>query len=267
MDNYQNALKVMKYDFLNLYQQLDLKDNHKPYVFAGPCAIESYEQFERVVKYLLSKGIRTIRAGVYKPRTSPYDFQGLEGEGIRIIESIKKKYEIKVVSEIVSEKHIGSMLDIIDVFQVGTRNMYNYELLKELGKINKPILLKRSFATTFKEFLYAAEYILLNGNDKIIMCERGIRTFEKETRNSLDIACIALIKKYSNLPIIVDLSHSLGRKDIVTPIAKAVLQLDIDGIMIEIHPNPHDALSDVKQQLNFKEFDDFYSEIHECRNL
>lgn len=136
-----------------------------------------------------------------------------------------------------------------------------------MGKINKPILLKRSFAATFKEFLYAAEYILLNGNDKIIMCERGIRTFEKETRNSLDIACIALIKKYSNLPIIVDLSHSLGRKDIVTPIAKAVLQLDIDGIMIEIHPNPHDALSDVKQQLNFKEFDDFYSEIHECRNL
>lgn len=203
---------------------------------------------ELVAQNLIKNNIEFLRGGAFKPRTSPYDFQGLGVEGLKILSEVCKNYSLTSVSEIMDVRDIEIGMKYIDILQIGSRNMMNYSLLKEIGKTQHPVLLKRGMMSTMKEFLLAAEYIVSNGNTNLILCERGIRTFETSTRNTLDISSIAIIKKETSIPVIVDLSHSLGRKDILLPISKAVIALGADGIMIEVHNNPAEALSDKEQQ-------------------
>ena len=230
-------------------------------MIAGPCAVESREQLNAAASLLKEKQIRILRAGAYKPRTSPDSFQGLGREGIKIIKDISQKYELISATEIMDIRELDYMIPAIDILQVGSRNMYNYSMLKELGKTNKPILLKRGLMATLEEFIYAADYIRSEGNQKVIMCERGIRTFEVATRNTLDLSCVALLKMRVEFPIVVDLSHSLGRKDIMEPMAKASVAAGADFLMLEVHPEPQKALSDAKQQLDLQEFELFLSNI------
>ncbi len=195
-------------------------DGNKSFVF-GPCSVESFEQVEAVAKNLHAKGEKFIRGGAFKPRTSPYDFQGLGVEGLKILKQIKDKYDLNVVSEIVNPNDFEVADEYLDVFQIGARNMQNFELLKEAGRTKKPILLKRGLSATIEEFVYATEYIASQGNQNIILCERGIRTYEKATRNTLDISAVPILKQGTHLPVMVDVTHSTGRKDIMLPTAKA----------------------------------------------
>ncbi|MCL2050344.1 MAG: bifunctional 3-deoxy-7-phosphoheptulonate synthase/chorismate mutase [Lachnospiraceae bacterium] len=236
-------------------------------LIAGPCAVENYEIMLQTAEYLTSKGITAIRANLFKPRTSPHNFQGIGLEGLDVLARIKQSHKIKLVSEIVDVRHISEMMNYVDVFQVGSRNMSNFELLRELGRTANPILLKRGMSATIEEFAYAAEYISCGGNNNICLCERGIRSFDNETRNMLDLSCIPLMKAKTRLPIIVDLSHSLGRKDIIVEMGKAALACGASGLMVEVHPEPQNALSDAAQQMNFDEFDSFLSNIFQNLNL
>ncbi|RIN83903.1 3-deoxy-7-phosphoheptulonate synthase [Mammaliicoccus sciuri] len=241
-------------------------NNKKSFVF-GPCSVESQEQVDTVAKELADRGEKFIRGGAFKPRTSPYDFQGLGEEGLKILKNTKDKYGLNIVSEIVNPAHFEMADEYLDVFQIGARNMQNFELLKEAGTTNKPILLKRGLSATIEEFIYAAEYIHSQGNNNIILCERGIRTYEKATRNTLDISAVPILKQGTHLPVMVDVTHSTGRKDIMLPCAKAALAVGADGVMAEVHPDPSVALSDAGQQMDLNEFDAFYKEIVEAAKL
>ena len=241
-------------------------NNKKSFVF-GPCSVESQEQVDAVAKDLADRGEKFIRGGAFKPRTSPYDFQGLGEEGLKILKNTKDKYGLNIVSEIVNPAHFEMADEYLDVFQIGARNMQNFELLKEAGRTNKPVLLKRGLSATIEEFIYAAEYIHSQGNNNIILCERGIRTYEKATRNTLDISAVPILKQGTHLPVMVDVTHSTGRKDIMLPCAKAALAVGADGVMAEVHPDPSVALSDAGQQMDLNEFDAFYKEIVEAAKL
>lgn len=241
-------------------------DGNKSFVF-GPCSVESFEQVEAVAKNLHAKGEKFIRGGAFKPRTSPYDFQGLGVEGLKILKQIKDKYDLNVVSEIVNPNDFEVADEYLDVFQIGARNMQNFELLKEAGRTKKPILLKRGLSATIEEFVYAAEYIASQGNQNIILCERGIRTYEKATRNTLDISAVPILKQGTHLPVMVDVTHSTGRKDIMLPTAKAALAVGADGVMAEVHPHPSVALSDAGQQMDLDEFQAFYDELKPLADL
>ncbi|MBT9958594.1 bifunctional 3-deoxy-7-phosphoheptulonate synthase/chorismate mutase [Staphylococcus aureus] len=241
-------------------------DGNKSFVF-GPCSVESFEQVEAVAKNLHAKGEKFIRGGAFKPRTSPYDFQGLGVEGLKILKQIKDKYDLNVVSEIVNPDDFEVADEYLDVFQIGARNMQNFELLKEAGRTKKPILLKRGLSATIEEFVYAAEYIASQGNQNIILCERGIRTYEKATRNTLDISAVPILKQGTHLPVMVDVTHSTGRKDIMLPTAKAALAVGADGVMAEVHPDPSVALSDAGQQMDLDEFQAFYDELKPLADL
>ena len=233
----------------------------KPSFVFGPCAVESFEQVHTVAEAINAKGLKMIRGGAYKPRTSPYDFQGLGLEGLKILKRAAQQYNLAVVSEIVTPHHLEEALDYIDVVQIGARNMQNFELLKAAGSINKPILLKRGMAATIDEFIHAAEYIISQGNDQIILCERGIRTYEKATRNTLDISAVPILKQETHLPVFVDVTHSTGRRDLLLPAAKAAIAIGADGVMAEVHPDPAVALSDAAQQMNLQQFDEFYDSL------
>ncbi|MCY1589780.1 bifunctional 3-deoxy-7-phosphoheptulonate synthase/chorismate mutase [Staphylococcus pettenkoferi] len=235
-------------------------DGNKSFVF-GPCSVESQEQVDAVAEDLASKGEKFIRGGAFKPRTSPYDFQGLGEEGLKILKNTKDKYNLNIVSEIVNPADFEMADQYVDVFQIGARNMHNFELLKEAGRTNKPILLKRGLSATIEEFIKAAEYIASEGNQNIILCERGIRTYENATRNTLDISSVPILKQGTHLPVMVDVTHSTGRKDIMLPTAKAALAVGADGVMAEVHPDPSVALSDSGQQMDLKEFNHFYDEL------
>lgn len=226
-----------------------------PFIIAGPCAIENSRYLEMTAEYLVKKQVRFLRAGAYKPRTSPYEFQGLKLEGLKISRKVAEKYKMYTVAEVVDTRDVSTLVKYVDVLQVGSRNMHNFELLKEIGKTGHPVVLKRGLSATINEFINAAEYIIYSGNEKVIMCERGIRTYETKTRNTLDLSCVAILKMETRLPVLVDLSHSLGRKDIVNQMSAAALAAGADGIMIEVHPEPQLALSDSRQQLDFTEFD------------
>lgn len=231
-------------------------------IIAGPCSVENTKDLETVAKSIERMGTKYIRGGTYKARTSPYSFQGMGRDGLKILKYVAQKYNLKSVSEIVDPRHLESMIDFVDILQIGSRNMQNFELLKEIGGSKHPVILKRGFCSTIQEFIFAAEYIAVEGNQNIILCERGIRTFETETRNTLDIACIPIIKNQTKLQIIADLTHSLGkRKDIIADVAKAVIAVGADGIMVEVHPDPASALSDSSQQLTIPEFEAFVSAI------
>ena len=230
-------------------------------VIAGPCAVESKQQLLQTAEGVIKSGANILRAGAFKPRTSPYDFQGLGYKGIELIKEVKEKLKIPVTTEIVSVKDIELYEREIDVIQVGARNMQNFELLKELGKTGKPILLKRGIASTIDELLMAAEYIMTNGNENIILCERGIRTYERDTRFTLDISAIPIIKKKSHLPIIVDPSHAAGQRELIIPLSKAAIAAGADGIIVETHIKPNKALCDGKQSIDLNTLKKLMQEI------
>jgi 3-deoxy-7-phosphoheptulonate synthase len=230
-------------------------------IIAGPCAVENYEQMMRAGEILTSLGVKIIRGGAFKPRTSPHSFQGLKEEGLRILAEVKRQFGLKVVTEVMSPEHVEKVQEVADILQIGARNMQNFDLLKELGKVQKPVLLKRGLSATVDEWLASAEYIVVEGNERVILCERGIRTFERATRNTADLSVIPLIKKISHLPVIFDPSHATGKRDLVRPMALASVVAGADGVMIEVHPEPDKALSDGQQSLNFEAFSRLYRDL------
>ncbi|MDQ0342010.1 3-deoxy-7-phosphoheptulonate synthase/chorismate mutase [Lederbergia wuyishanensis] len=241
--------------------------NGTQHFIMGPCAVESYDQVKLVAQAMKQQGLKLMRGGAYKPRTSPYDFQGLGLEGLKILRQVADEEGMAIISEILNPNDMETALDYVDVIQIGARNMQNFELLKVAGSVRKPILLKRGLSATIEEFMYAAEYILAQGNDQIILCERGIRTYEKATRNTLDISAVPILKKETHLPVVVDVTHSTGRKDLLLPTAKAALAIGADAVMAEVHPDPAVALSDSAQQMNIPEFNKFMEEARAFANL
>ncbi|MGB0242412.1 MAG: 3-deoxy-7-phosphoheptulonate synthase [Bacteroidia bacterium] len=224
-------------------------------MIAGPCAVENEEQIYTISEFLSKKGVRFMRGGAYKPRTSPYSFQGLKKEGLELMRRAADDHGLAVVSEIMSASQLDEFVENVDILQVGTRNMQNYPLLRALGKINKPVLLKRGMSSTIEEWLLAAEYILSGGNEQVILCERGIRTFETATRNTLDIAAVPLVQQLSHLPVIVDPSQGTGVRDIVDPVSVAAIAAGADGLIIEVHNQPEEALSDGDQSIYLDQFE------------
>ncbi len=236
----------------------------EPIVMAGPCSVESEEQMEKIVSHLLKNNIKILRGGVFKPRSSPYAFRGLGIEGLKMMHSFCKPHDIKIVTEVMQVSQIDDMLPYVDVFQVGARNSQNFNLLDALGSVNKPILLKRGISGTIDELLQSAEYIFSKGNEKIMLCERGIRTFENSYRNTFDINAIQVLKEKSHLTVIADPSHGVGIRDHVSKLALASLVAGADGVIYEVHPSPEEALSDGFQTLNFEESNKLQTQI---RNL
>lgn len=226
-----------------------------PALIAGPCAVESREQMEIIAQHLSKHGVKLFRGGAFKPRTDPYSFQGLGVEGLQLSREIADQYGLSFVSEIMDAKDLDAFEEYADVLQIGARNMQNFTLLKAVGRSKKPVILKRGLSATIEEWFMAAEYLLHEGNENVILCERGIRTFENYTRNTLDVSAVALAKLETHLPVIVDVTHSGGRRDLLVALTKAGLAAGADGIMIEVHPNPAVALSDQKQQVDFDQFD------------
>lgn len=223
-------------------------------VIAGPCSVESEEQICEIARGVKACGATMLRGGAFKPRTSPYAFQGMKAEGLELLQHAHQQTGLPIISEIMSEKYIDLFMDKVDVFQVGARNMQNFELLKELGKTNKPVLIKRGLANTLEELLMAAEYVMSGGNEQVILCERGIRTFETAMRNTLDISAIPYLKRATHLPVIVDPSHACGIAWMVEPMAKAAVAAGADGIIVEVHNNPAAALCDGKQSITIEQF-------------
>lgn len=230
-------------------------------IIAGPCAVESEEQLYTIAAFLADKGIKIMRGGAYKPRTSPYSFQGLMEDGLKLLKGVSQKYDMAIITEVLDLSLLDTVYPYTDILQIGARNMKNYHFLKELGKTDKPILLKRGMDATLEEWLLAAEYILMGGNQKVILCERGIRTFDHTTRNTMDIAAIPLVKQLSHLPIIADPSQATGNRDIVNPLSLAAVAAGADGLMIEVHNNPEKALSDGPQSLRFDQFSDLLDKL------
>jgi 3-deoxy-7-phosphoheptulonate synthase/chorismate mutase len=232
-----------------------------PAIIAGPCSVESEAQMRLVAENLVKRGVRMLRGGAFKPRTSPYAFQGLGEEGLRILRDISLEYDLVTVSEILDPRHMELFAEYIDVLQIGARNMANFMLLREAGKSGKPVLLKRGFGATIEELIYASEYILSEGNSQVMLCERGIRTFEPLSRNTLDVTAIAILKQKTHLPVFADVSHAAGKRDLVVPLARASLAAGADGVMVEVHPDPARALSDREQQLSMADFDRFMQQM------
>jgi len=230
-------------------------------VMAGPCSVESEEQIEAVAEHVARHGAKILRGGAFKPRTSPYSFQGLGEAGLKMLRRAADKYGLLVVSELMESSQIPMFLHYVDIIQVGARNMQNFSLLKDLGRIKAPILLKRGPAATFEETLLSAEYLLSGGNGEVIICERGIKTFETYTRNTLDISAIPVFKKLSHLPVVADPSHGTGRRDKVSPMARAALAAGADGLLIEVHNSPENALSDGAQSLYPEQFEQLMHQL------
>lgn len=236
-------------------------------VMSGPCAVESEDQVLATARAIKASGAQILRGGAYKPRTSPYSFQGLEEDGLKLMKEAREETGLSVVCEVTSQKAIETAVNYVDMLQIGARNMQNFYLLKEAGKTNLPVLLKRGLSATIDEWLNAAEYIMAEGNPNVVLCERGIRTFETATRNTLDLSAVPVIKAKSHLPVIVDPSHATGVRDYVAPLAKAAVACGCDGLMIETHPNPACALSDGPQSLTFEQFDVLMNELRPLAQL
>lgn len=235
-------------------------------VIAGPCAVESEEQLVTIAAHVKKAGAALLRGGAYKPRTSPYSFQGLEEEGLRLLARAREATGLPVVTEVLDIRDVERVAYYADMIQLGSRNMYNYPLLREAARTQKPLLLKRGLSATVEEWLLAAEYILQEGNSKVVLCERGIRTFEAFTRNTLDLAAVAAVKYLSHLPVIVDPSHGTGRWFLVAPLAKAAVPVGADGLMIEVHHRPEEAWSDGDQSLTPERFRSLMEEISKLSN-
>jgi 3-deoxy-7-phosphoheptulonate synthase len=232
-------------------------------VIAGPCAVESEEQTLRTARLVKEAGAHMLRGGAYKPRTSPHDFQGLGEEGLRILKAAREETGLPIVTEVMDARHIEMVSDAADILQVGSRNMQNYTLLRELGRVDRPVLLKRGMSATVEEWISAAEYVLTGGNTQVILCERGIRTFETRTRNTLDLSAVPAAKDLSPLPVIVDPSHGTGRADLVRPMSLAAVAAGADGLLVEVHPDPSGANSDSEQQITPQEFSDLFRDVED----
>ncbi|MGI6395354.1 MAG: 3-deoxy-7-phosphoheptulonate synthase [bacterium] len=228
---------------------------------SGPCSVESADSLDKIAKFLSDLGVKILRGGTYKLRTSPYSFQGLGEQGLKILREISSKYNMKCVSEIVDVRHLDFLVENVDIIQIGARNMMNYSLLKELGRIKKPVLLKRSLSATVDDFLSSAEYLMTEGNEQVILCERGIHTFDDITRSTVNIASIPVLKDLTHCPVIFDPSHSIGASKYVPIVAEAAVVLGADGLMVETHYNPTSALSDGFQTINFDSFEKMYRKI------
>lgn len=231
-------------------------------VIAGPCSVESREQFFQTSSFVKSKGAQALRGGLFKLRTDPSTFQGLGVNAYQLAKEVKSELGLPFISEITDPRQMSDLDDVVDAYQVGSRNMHNYSLLKELGMSNKPVLLKRGLAALFKEWILAAEHIVKSGNDQIILCERGIRTFETSTRNTLDLNSVALAKQETHFPVLADPSHGTGMASLVTPMALASAAAGADGLLIEVHPDPSKALSDGFQSLNFEQFENLMNRLN-----
>jgi len=230
-------------------------------MIAGPCAVESRDQLMKTAKFLKKAGVPVLRGGAYKPRTSPHSFQGLREGGLELLDEVRRETGLLVVTEVVSPEHVERVAEKVDILQIGARNMQNFDLLTEVGKIRKPVILKRGLSATVEEWLGSAEYILLGGNPDVVLCERGIRTFETATRNTADLAIIPLVKKMTHLPVIFDPSHATGKRDLVLPTALASVVVGAHGVIVETHPAPEYALSDGPQSLHFKEFEKLLAQV------
>ena len=230
-------------------------------MIAGPCTVETYEQMDETAKKLKSYGVKVLRGGAFKPRTSPYAFQGLGEEGLKILREVADKYDMVVTSEVMEVAQIPMFLKYVDILQVGARNMQNFNLLKSLGEVRKPVLLKRGLSATIEEWLMSAEYIMAGGNREVILCERGIRTFEHITRNTLDISAIPVVQKISHLPVVVDPSHATGLRDKVAPMSKASIAAGANGLIIEVHNSPETAVCDGAQSLYPEQFAELFDEL------
>jgi len=230
-------------------------------IIAGPCAVESLSQIDEIGAFLKEKGMKFLRGGAFKPRTSPYSFQGLGKEGLEYLKITAEKYDLKVVSEILVNEDIAMFEEYVDIIQVGSRNAQNFKLLQSLGNTDKPVFLKRGYMNTVQEFLQSAEYIINSGNWNVMLCERGIRTFENSTRNTLDISAVPVIKGISHLPLFVDPSHAAGKRELVPALSYAAVAAGADGIMVEIHPDPEKAVSDGRQSLTFDMFENMVENI------
>ena len=236
-------------------------------IMAGPCAVESLEQVLLIAKDLSEAGVEIFRAGAFKPRSSPYSFQGLGRTGLEYLSKVKQQFGMKIVTEVINIETLNEVAEVADILQVGSRNMQNFDLLKAVGKTQKPILLKRGMSATVEDFLMSAEYILAQGNNQVILCERGIRTFETATRNTLDLNAVPLLKKMTHLPVIVDPSHGTGIRELVAPMAFAGIAAGAHGIMVEVHNNPDEALSDGMQSLTPDQFKAMYNIIKKIKSV
>ncbi|WP_251859693.1 3-deoxy-7-phosphoheptulonate synthase [Clostridium sp. Marseille-Q2269] len=236
-------------------------------IISGPCAVEDEKTVMSIAQNLKKLGVHMLRGGAFKPRTSPYSFQGLKFQGLKILKNCGDKFDMPIVSEIMDARDIEEACHYIDMIQIGSRNMYNYTLLKEVGRTNKPVLLKRGMSATLKEWIYAAEYIMSEGNMNIVLCERGIRTFESYTRNTLDLNTVAVIKDKYRVPIIVDPSHATGFREYVKPMSLASIAAGADGLIIESHVNPDDAVSDARQTINIKDMKELIQGVEKINNI
>ncbi|MEM9895552.1 MAG: 3-deoxy-7-phosphoheptulonate synthase [Bacteroidota bacterium] len=230
-------------------------------MIAGPCAIESKEQIELVAKFLNRLKIKILRAGCYKPRTSPYSFQGLGKKGLELLAEIRQQYGLSIITEVKDSSHVHDVIEYSDVVQVGAKAMYDQSILRACGKARKPVLIKRGFGTTLQEFVQASEFVLSGGNDQVMLCERGIRTFETKSRFTLDLCAVSYLKAHTNLPIIIDPSHAMGHRYGIPDLSRACLAMGVEGLLIETHPTPETALSDPLQQLNFEEFQQMFESM------
>jgi 3-deoxy-7-phosphoheptulonate synthase len=246
---------------------INIGEGCRPVIAAGPCAVESEEQIVNTALAVKAAGANLLRGGAFKPRTGPHTFQGLRKEGLRLLDLARKVSGLPIVTEVTSPEQVELVAEYADLLQVGARNMQNFDLLKELGRLRKPVLLKRGMGATIEEFLSSAEYILAGGNADVILCERGIRTFEPSTRFTLDLSVVPLIKELSHLPIIVDPSHATGKRSLVPPMTKAALIVGAHGILIEVHPEPETALSDGPQSLTFQSFAALMDDIRKLNSF
>lgn len=246
---------------------VEIGEGRSPVTIAGPCAVENKDQILRTARAVKAAGAELLRGGAFKPRTGPYTFQGLKEEGLKLLALARQETGLPIVSEVMTSENVELVAGYVDVLQVGARNMQNFDLLREVGRIRKPVLLKRGLSATIEEFLAAAEYILAEGNSQVILCERGIRTFETATRNSLDLSVVPIIKELSHLPIIVDPSHATGKRNLVPPMAKAALVAGAHGIMVEVHPEPEKALSDGPQSLTIPGFQKLMQETKKIKDF
>ena len=263
-DDIQLASKLYKPE----KREIKIADNliiggktHNTVMITGPCSVESEEQITQAAELCVKLGVKVLRAGAYKPRTSPYSFQGMGLEGLRLLDKMRSKFGLKIISEVRDSTHVQDIIDHVDIIQIGAKAMYDHGILRAAGKSGKPVLLKRGFGTTLQEFVQSAEFILSGGNPNVILCERGIRTFETKTRFTLDLCGVSFLKEYTNLPIILDPSHAIGYAYGVPDLTRACIAMGIDGLLIETHPNPKVAKSDAAQQLNFEEFTALYNSV------
>ena len=241
-------------------------DTNNTLMIAGPCSIESKEQMEQVAEMLVRNNIKVLRAGAFKPRTSPYSFMGLGEEGLKILREIGDKYNLKVITEIRDSTQAEMVIEYTDIIQTGAKAMWDYGMLEAIGKSNKPVMIKRSFGARVQEFAQIAEFVLNHGNENVILCERGIRSFETATRFTLDLCGVAWLKEKTNLPIILDPSHAIGYAYGVADLTRACVAMGVDGLIIETHPNPSVAKSDAEQQLDFNQFENMYNSLKPIAN-